>query len=88
MDQYFSLSAGGVLCPRCAPQDRGALPLPLAGLKVLRLLSSAEWETVRRLRLDPALADALGVLLQQYASQHLEYALRAPGFMEEVKGGE
>ena len=84
VDQHFSVSAGGVLCPHCAPTERAALELPLPVLKVLRLLGSAEWETVRRLRLEPVLAEQIGLLLHRYLAQFLERRLNAVAFMEAV----
>lgn len=91
VDQFFSPADGGVLCPLCQQTNQGGQPLSLPLLKVLRLMQSADWETVRRLRLPPEQSDVLARLLNLYLAYMLERELRATRFIEEVRqsaGGE
>lgn len=86
VDQFFSVSEGGVICPACHSPSPTHLPVTLDALKVLRLMLSADWETVRRLRTDERLANELEWLLHRYVSFHLERDLKAPRFMDQVRG--
>jgi DNA repair protein RecO (recombination protein O) len=84
VEQFFGIVEGGALCPACA--EPGTPTLSLDALKVLRLMQSADWGTVRRLRLAPALAQELEELLNRYASFQLERDLKSARFMEQVRG--
>ena len=75
----FSAEAGGFLCDRCA------LPamehVPLAVMKVLRLMASGDLETYRRLKLAPAQMAAIDGVLQSQLEHHLDRRLKSLAFL-------
>jgi len=93
VDNFWSRSAGGVLCPRCGegpaarPPDEGSdvEPLPLNTLKVLRFLQTREWETCAGLRLSKPLHEQVERLLQSYMVFQLERTLKSLGFVHTVQ---
>jgi DNA repair protein RecO (recombination protein O) len=80
--QYFDPDAGGVLCPRCGEGRRGAIPLSLAALKVLRFLQTREWELCRGLRLSPSTHAELEQTLYRYVVHLLERNLKSVEFLD------
>ncbi len=85
VNQFFGLLDGGALCPACGAGGKDTLPMSLDALKVLRLMQSADWATVRRLQMEPPLANELEWLLHRYASTLLERDLKAVRFMDQVR---
>jgi DNA repair protein RecO (recombination protein O) len=85
VDQFFGIAEGGVICPACAGAASPYPPLSVEALKVLRFIQSADWETVRRLRLAEPLANELEWLLHRYAGFQLELDLKAVRFMDQVR---
>ena len=86
VDQYFSATAGGALCPACRTSQRDALPLTLNALKVLRFLQTRDYPQVRSLVLSADVHRELERLLLRYLSQVLERHLKSPEFLELVRG--
>ncbi len=85
-DQFFSAREGGVLCPACGPQVRGARPISLAALKVLRHYQRNPYERAVAARVRPqSLAEAAAVL-EGYITYLLERRLNAPAFLRRVRG--
>ncbi|TMG02504.1 MAG: DNA repair protein RecO [Chloroflexi bacterium] len=79
----FSPEAGGLLCDRCAMPS---MPLvPLAAIKVLRLMASGDLETYRRLKLDEALIGAIEGVLQSQLEHHLDRRLKSLAFLHEMR---
>jgi DNA repair protein RecO (recombination protein O) len=78
----FSPSAGGFLCDRCA------LPaielVPLAVIKVLRLMASGDLETYRRLKLDSAQMASIDGVLQSQLEHHLDRRLKSLAFLNSM----
>jgi DNA repair protein RecO (recombination protein O) len=75
----FSAEAGGFLCDRCALP---AMPLvPLAAIKVLRLMASGDLDTYRRLKLDDALISAIEGVLSTQLEHHLDRRLKSLAFL-------
>src|SRR5215472_15727773 len=69
----FSAEAGGFLCERCALP---AMPLvPLAAIKVLRLMAAGDLDTYRRLKLDASLMSSIEGVLQTQLEHHLDRRL-------------
>ncbi len=85
VDQFFDIMEGGAICPGCKEVAAHPLPISLDALKVLRLMQSADWNTVRRLRLSEPLTNELQHLLHRYAAFQLERDLKAVRFMDQVK---
>jgi DNA repair protein RecO (recombination protein O) len=80
----FSLSGGGVLCPRCAPADRAATAMSLNAFKLLRFLQAQPLEAIERLNISPAVRAEVEQLLRAYIRRILERDLKSVAFLEEV----
>lgn len=83
----FSPLAGGVLCPRCAPSDQGALPLGLNAFKLLRFLQAQPLDAVERLNISAAVRGETEKVLRIYIRRILERDLKSVAFLEEVNSG-
>lgn len=81
----FSPHAGGVLCPRCAPSDRTALPISLGAFKLLRFLQAQPHTAIERLTLSQQLRDEAERLLRAYLRSILERDLKSVEFLDEVR---
>jgi DNA repair protein RecO (recombination protein O) len=80
----FSPTAGGALCPRCAPADRAATPMSLSAFKLLRFLQAQPIEAIERLSISgPTRAEA-EKLLRAYIRRILERDLKSVAFLEEI----
>jgi DNA repair protein RecO (recombination protein O) len=85
VEQFFSVSEGGVICPACAVGENALIPLSLTVLKVLRFMQSEEWSEARRLRLAEPLAAAVERVLHRYTAYQLERELKANRFVDQVR---
>ena len=79
----FSAEAGGFLCDQCA------LPameqVPLATIKVLRLMASGDLATYRRLKLDDTLMASLEGVLHTQLEYHLDRRLKSLAFLNAMR---
>jgi DNA repair protein RecO (recombination protein O) len=90
---FFSLSEGGVLCPRCGEErlqrGRGARqevqPVPLNALKVLRYLQTRDYALCRRLRISPASHGELERMTRRYITYLLERRLKSLEFLDTLR---
>jgi DNA repair protein RecO (recombination protein O) len=82
---YLSLSAGGLLCPPCAPEQPPVHSLSVNAVKVLRLLQEADMETVNRLKLAPGLAAELEAALKGYIQFVLERRIKSGVWLERLR---
>jgi DNA repair protein RecO (recombination protein O) len=78
---YFSAEDGGALCPNCGEARRGARPVPLGALKVLRYMQTHAYDDCAGLRLRPATHAALEDILQGYLVYILERRLKSVEFL-------
>ena len=78
----FSASAGGFLCERCALP--GTEVVPLAAIKVLRLMAAGDYDTYRRLKLDASLMNAIDGVLQTQLEHHLDRRLKSLAFLNSL----
>ncbi len=83
--QYFSAREGGVLCPKCGSGRRGARPISLAGLKVLRHYQRSSFAAVASARLRPEVHAEIESLMEGYLTYLLERRLHTPGFLQRVR---
>ena len=79
----FSPHAGGFLCERCALPSME--PVPLAAIKVLRLMAAGDLATYRRLKLDPALMNSIDAVLQAQLEHHLDRRLKSLAFLNQLR---
>lgn len=79
--QAFSSIMGGVLCPRCREQDRGARPLSLEALKVLRYIQRSGLSETERLQLGEACRLEVEELLYIFIRNILERDVNSVEFL-------
>ena len=79
----FSPEAGGFLCAEDAPA--GAPLVPVAAIKVLRLMASGDLETYRRLKLAPELLDEVERVLTMQLEHHLDRRLKSLQFLHDMR---
>jgi DNA repair protein RecO (recombination protein O) len=78
----FSAEAGGFLCDRCSLPTMD--PVPLATIKVLRLMAAGELEMYRRLKLDLSLMASIEGVLQSQLEHHLDRRLKSVQFLNQM----
>jgi DNA repair protein RecO (recombination protein O) len=81
----FSAEAGGFLCEDCADLAGREGQIPLAAIKVLRLMASGDLETYRRLKLDSALMASIEGVLQAQLEHHLDRRLKSVQFLNQMR---
>ena len=79
----FSAEAGGFLCNRCALPAME--PVPLAAIKVLRLMASGDLDMYRRLRLDAVVLNSIEAVLQAQLEHHLDRRLKSVQFLNQMR---
>jgi DNA repair protein RecO (recombination protein O) len=79
----FSPSAGGFLCDECALPGMGLVPV--AAIKVLRLMASGDIATYRRLKLDSPLIDTIEGVLTSQLEHHLDRRLKSLQFLHQMR---
>jgi DNA repair protein RecO (recombination protein O) len=82
----FSAAAGGFLCDRCALPSME--PVPLATIKVLRLMASGDAATYRRLKLDSSLMNSIDGVVQAQLEHHLDRRLKSLAFLNALSPSE
>jgi hypothetical protein len=75
--------AGGFLCDR--HDDLGIPKVPLAAIKVLRLMAAGNLETYRRLKLDAELMDEVERVLTLQLEHHLDRRLKSLQFLHDMR---
>ena len=84
-DQFFSISMGGVLCPRCGPGIQDANPIPMNTLKYLRHFQRSTYRDAARALISPKLNQDLEQFLQRYFTYLLERNLNTPAFIRRIR---
>jgi DNA repair protein RecO (recombination protein O) len=79
----FSAEAGGFLCDRCALASMELVPL--ATIKVLRLMASGDLETYRRVKIDAPLMASIEGVLQSQLEHHLDRRLKSLAFLNSMR---
>ena len=82
---YFSASAGGVLCSSCRRSQLFTQPLSVSALKVLRLLQSGDYATARRIKIDSALSRELEEIVRGYIRYLLERDLKSAHWLDTLR---
>ena len=85
-DQFFSFSAGGVICPRCGQGLRHVEQISVEALKYLRHFQRSSYSEARRARPDLDVQQEVETLMQGYFTYLLERELNTPGFMRSIRG--
>jgi DNA repair protein RecO (recombination protein O) len=81
----FSPPAGGFLCPDCTVP--GLALVPVAALKVLRVMGAGDIDLYRRLRLEGELMNEVEGVLEAQLEHHLDRQLRSLKFIRRLRTG-
>lgn len=84
-DQYFSFSAGGVICPRCGQGLRHLHAISIEALKYLRHFQRSKYAEATRAQASLDVQQEIETLMQGYFTYLLERELNTPGFMKKIK---
>jgi DNA repair protein RecO (recombination protein O) len=79
----FSAAAGGFLCEQCALP--GMSLVPLATIKVLRLMAAGDLATYRRLKLEESHMSAIERVLTVQLEHHLDRQLKSVQFLNQMR---
>jgi len=60
-------------------------PVPLAAIKVLRLMASGDLDTYRRVKLDAGLMASIEGVLQSQLEHHLDRRLKSLAFLNQMR---
>ncbi len=84
-DQYFSFSAGGVICPRCGQGLPHLHDISVEALKYLRHFQRSSYAEVTRARPGLDIQQETETLMQGYFTYLLERELNTPGFLKKIR---
>jgi DNA repair protein RecO (recombination protein O) len=84
-DQFFSYETGGVLCPKCGPDEQQKRPVSLPALKVLRHYQRSSFQHASRANIRPAVHKELDRLMEGFFNYLLERRLNSPGFLRRLR---
>lgn len=84
-DQFFSFTAGGVICPRCGEGVRNLTKISLEALKYLRHFQRSSYRDASRAQPSPEVRKEAETLMQGYFAHTLERGLNTPGFIKKIK---
>lgn len=84
-DQYFSFSAGGVICPRCGQGLRNVHKISVEALKYLRHFQRSSYLDATKARPTPDVQEEVETLMQGYFTYLLERELNTPGFLKKIR---
>ncbi len=82
---YFSPSAGGMLCPACSISHPYSLPLSVNAQKVLRLLQGNDYSAVTRVKIDPELAAEMENVISEYLKHLLEKDVKSAAWLDTLR---
>jgi len=82
---YWSASAGGVVCADCRSEEMAIRPISANAIKLLRLLLHGRWADVARVRIDGELASELERALSEYVRWVLERDVRSAAFIDTLR---
>ena len=83
-DQFFSFSAGGVICPRCGRGLPNLHEVSVDTLKYLRHFQRSSYADASRARPSPEVQSEAEGLMQGYFTYLLERELNTPGFLRKI----
>ncbi len=84
-DQFFSAEHGGVLCPSCGSETKGARPITMAALKYLRHFQRSSYAEASRARIPFNVMREIEGLMEHYLSYLLERGLNSMAFIRQMR---
>lgn len=88
VDQYFSADQGGVLCPSCGREVKGARPITMSALKYLRHFQRSSFSEAARARIPHNVMREIEALMEYYLTYLLEQGLNSLAFIRRMRRGE
>jgi len=85
VENYFSASGGGTLCPACRLAEPAVRPLSLNALKVMRLLQQSSYQQASRVKLNEGLSKELEAIMRSYITYILEREVKSVQFLDELR---
>jgi len=85
MENYFSASGGGVLCPNCKTVEPRIRPLSLNALKVMRLFQGSNYDQARKVHLNASLSKELETTMRDYIRYILEREIKSAEFLDQLR---
>ena len=82
---FFAISGGGVLCPRCRDRESIVCLLSPDALKVLNFLQHSNYATANRLQLSPELSSELEQLMRRYIRHLLEREVKSAEWLDRLR---
>jgi len=82
---YFSPAAGGLLCAACNLNQPFSYPLSVNAQKVLRLLQSADYAEINRLKIDTGLAREIENVISGYLKYLLEREVKSAAWLDTLR---
>ncbi len=82
---YFSSSAGGMLCPDCSLSQPFSSSLSLNAQKVLRLLQNSDYTSAGRVNIDGELARELEEVISGYIKYLLEREVKSAAWLDSLR---
>jgi DNA repair protein RecO (recombination protein O) len=83
-DQFFSFSAGGVICPRCGRGLPNLHGISVDTLKYLRHFQRSSYADASRAKANSQSQKETEALMQGYFTYLLEHELNTPGFLKKI----
>jgi DNA repair protein RecO (recombination protein O) len=84
-DQFFSFSAGGVICPRCGRGLPNLAGITQDALKYLRHFQRSSFADSKKAQPTSDVRNEVELLMQDYFTYLLERELNSPGFIKRVR---
>jgi DNA repair protein RecO (recombination protein O) len=82
---YFSPSAGGMLCPDCSLNQPFAYSLSINAQKVLRLLQGNDYASASRVKIDSELAREMESIISGYLKHLLEREVKSAAWLDTLR---
>jgi DNA repair protein RecO (recombination protein O) len=80
-DQFFSHVQGGVVCPQHAHLSKGAFPISMVALKLMRHMQRSGYKQVKSLKVSPQLHVEVERVMLGYITHILERKLQSVEFL-------
>ena len=85
VNNSFCPGAGGMLCPNCSQNQFLTYPVSLDALKVLRFFQGSDYDTARRLKLEPELSHQLETVIRDYFKYLLEREVKSTAWLADLR---
>jgi len=82
---YFSVAAGGAVCPRCRPTQPYTYPLSSASLETMMVLQAGDWSCTRQVGTDQKTFREIEFLLRHYLRYLLDREIRSAGWLDTLR---